>query len=234
MAALIFAALLAVGAFVPASAASAEVLPTIDDVLQDLESDKGARDMLKSEVYTKQVTDLYKQVNPEKVGSVPAMMKKYFGREEFLWAALTDKYPWGAEGKDVTHLIFSAEDAKKAEANEISTMPGLPAAVRKRKTKNGLLLFYYAKSHTLVRQHFSNLATASLGKIDCFAMDCNHERNNKYCVSDLFEDMGMRLVLLGDPVKGKEKASAEYKDKFTAKDMAKFAEELTGVKIGLN
>ena len=162
------------------------------------------------------------------------MMKKYFGREEFLWAALTDKYPWGQQGKDVTFLIFSAEEAKKAESMSVDNLPQLPAVVGKRKQKNALLLFYYAKTHTKVRAQYSQLATAALGKIDCFAMNCNHERNNKYCLSDLFEDMNMRLIFLGDKVEGKEKASADFKGTFTAKEMAKFAEELGGVTIGLD
>ena len=92
------------------------------------------------------------------------MMKKYFGREEFL-AALTDKYPWGHRGKDMAFLIFSAEEAKKAESMSVDNLPELPAAVGSASRRMRTSVHWHAgKSiiHSLLQL---------LGKIDCFAMN---------------------------------------------------------------
>ena len=195
-------------------------LPTFDDVLADLENDKEAAADLKSEVYADRVTRLYKDVNPEKLSTVPGMLKKYRGREEFLLAALNDKYPWGKAGKDVTFLIFPVGEAKKDH-------PDMPPALAKKKKKFGVLLFFFGKKHQKVGKHFSALATAASKDASFFAMDCDHERNNAYCLNPrYFQYMDMQLQV----VDGKD-GLRQFDGKFNAKDMNAYSEQETGLTI---
>ena len=217
MRALLLVALLTAGAATP--------LPTIDDVLLVLDGDEDARATLKNEVYSRHVTGLYAQVNPEKLGSVPAMMQKYRGREEFLLAALNDKYPWGKQGKDVTFLIFPAADAATADG-------ALPAAVYKREKDDALILFFYSKSHVQIRESFSKIATAARDRLAAFAMDCNHERNAHFCAhSAALPGGGLQLLLF----KGKETTNVSRLSEvtFTTDVIQAFVDEKAGIKLDL-
>ena len=218
--------LLAVATLALASSLPPELdtaLPTLDDVLADLEKDTEAVASMKNEIYLDKVTRLYRDVNPEKLSTVPAMLKKYRGREEFLMAALNDKYPWGQAGKDVTFLIFPAGEAKKDN-------PELPKALTKKKKQFAALLFFFGKKHTRVATHYSALARAaskSTQDLQFFAMDCDHERNNAYCLNPrYFQYMDMTIQVLGG--KGTPK---DFTGKFTAEDLKAYIEQESGLKI---
>ena len=65
------------------------------------------------------LTAFYEDHNPEKMGDVPKLLKKFAGREEAMFKALEEKYVrvWGSNNGDVKHLRDSTFDRFTAKPN---------------------------------------------------------------------------------------------------------------------
>ena len=82
------------------SAGGEESLPTLDDVLAQLEAERPV------ENHESKLTAFYQEYNPEKMADVPKLLKKFKGREDAMFSALEEKYArvWGSANGDVKHL----------------------------------------------------------------------------------------------------------------------------------